>query len=135
MLNEERIILMTQMASYEENEGKKNVAIGNYFRGDYIGMQVIRSIISATVAFGVLFALFVFYDFEVFMQDIYKMDLFDFAKQILIWYLAMVIGYGVISYVVYSLRYSKAKKSLKNYYNNLKKLNSLYGSDGKSERF
>ena len=37
MLNEDRIILMTRMASYEENEGKKNVSIGSYFRGDYIG--------------------------------------------------------------------------------------------------
>ena len=27
MLNEEKIILMTQMASYEENEGKKNMAM------------------------------------------------------------------------------------------------------------
>ena len=32
MLNEEKVILMTQMASYEENEGKKNMAIGRYFR-------------------------------------------------------------------------------------------------------
>ena len=36
MLNEEKVILMTQMASYEENEGKKNMAIGRYFRSDYI---------------------------------------------------------------------------------------------------
>ena len=28
MLNEERIILMTHMASYEEGEGRKNVKIG-----------------------------------------------------------------------------------------------------------
>ena len=40
MLNEEKIILMTQMASYEENEGKKNMAIGRYFRSDYIAIQL-----------------------------------------------------------------------------------------------
>ena len=34
MLNEERVILMTKLASYEANEGKKNVAIGNYFRSE-----------------------------------------------------------------------------------------------------
>ena len=64
MLNEERIILMTQMASYEANEGKKNVAIGSYFRSDYIGWQVLKSIISATIAFIVVFAMYIFYDFE-----------------------------------------------------------------------
>ena len=42
MLNEERVILMTKMASHEENEGKKNVAIGNYYRSDYIAIQVLK---------------------------------------------------------------------------------------------
>ena len=60
MLNEERIILMTQMASYEANEGKKNVAIGSYFRSDYIGWQVLKSIISATIAYCLLVMLYYF---------------------------------------------------------------------------
>lgn len=128
MLNEDRIILMTKMESYEENEGRKNVAIGNYFRGDYISMQVLKSVISATIAFAVIFALYIFYDFEVFMQDIYKMDVIAFARNVLILYGIGMVIYGVISYLVYSYRYSRAKKSLKSYYNNLKKLNSLYSS-------
>ena len=37
MLNEERVVLMTKMASYEANEGKKSLAIGSYFRSDYKG--------------------------------------------------------------------------------------------------
>ena len=126
MLNEERIILMTKMASYEENEGKKNVNIGNYFRSDYIGLQVLKSVFCATLAYIIIFALFVFYDFEVFMQDIYKMDLITFARNVLIYYGVTVLIYGGISYAVYSYRYTKAKKSLKCYYHNLKKLNSLY---------
>lgn len=126
MLNEERVILMTQMASYEENEGKKNVSIGNYFRSDYIAIQVIKSVISATIAFAIVFALFIFYDFEVFMQEIYKMDLITFAKNVLVYYAFTVVTYGIISYGVYSYRYTKAKKSLKRYRNNLKKLSTLY---------
>lgn len=126
MLNEERVILMTKMASYEENEGKKNVNIGNYFRDDYISIQVLKSILCATIAYVIIFALFVFYDFETFMQDIYKLDLIDFGKNVLFYYVVTVVSYGVISYGIYSYRYTKAKKSLKLYYQNLKKLNSLY---------
>lgn len=126
MLNEERVILMTQMASYEENEGKKNVNIGNYFRSDYIAIQVLKSVLSATVAFAIVFALYIFYDFETFMQDIYKMDLITFAQKVLIYYAVTVVSYGLISYAIYSYRYTKAKKSLKRYRNNLKKLNALY---------
>lgn len=131
MLNEERIKLMTKMASYEANEGKRNVAIGSYFRGDYIGLQVIKSIISATIGFLIVFALFVFYDFEVFMSDIYKMDLLQFGKTVIIAYLIFVVAYALISYMIYTYRYTKARKSLKMYYNNLKKLAYLYEKEGR----
>ena len=126
MLNEKRIILMTKMASYETNEGKRNVAIGNYFRSDYIGWQVLKSIISATIAFIVVFGMYIFYDFELFMTDIYKMDLLEFAKYVLALYLWTIGVYAVVSYVVYTIRYTKAIKSLKVYYINLRKLSDMY---------
>ena len=128
MLNEERIKLMTKMAAYEADEGKKNVAIGNYFRGDYIGLQVIKSIISATIAFVIVFGLFVFYDFEVFMSDIYKMDLLGFGRTVITAYLIFVAVYALISYMIYTYRYAKARKSLKMYYN---KLAYLYDKEGR----
>lgn len=126
MLNEERIILMTRLASYEQGEGKKSEAIGRYFRSDYIGVQVVKSVISASIAFVILFGLYILYDLENLMTEIYKMDLFLFAKNVLILYAGIVIGFAVITYLVYAYRYSRAKKSLKNYYNNLRKLASLY---------
>ena len=125
MLNEERVILMTKMASYEENEGKKNLEIGNYFRGDYIAVQVLKSLLGVTIAFAIGFALYLLYDFEGFMQNFYKMDLISFAKNTLLYYILVVVVYGFISYEVYSYRYTKAKKLL-SYYNNLKKLNTMY---------
>ena len=129
MLNEERVILMTKMEVYEENEGKKNAQIGNYFRSDYISLYILRSVISGTIAFGILFALYLFYDFEVFMENIYEIDLLDFVRRVLIVYGGTIIVYGLISYRIYSYRYFKAKKSLKKYYANLKKLNSLYNNE------
>ena len=128
MLNEERVILMTKLASYEANEGKKNVAIGNYFRSDYIGWQVLKSIISATIAFVVVFAMYIYYDFEVFMMDIYKMDLLEFGRSILLAYVVTVGIYALISYVVYAYRYSRARKSLRLYYMNLRKLSAMYSN-------
>ena len=126
MINEQRVILMTRLASYEKGEGKKNVKIGNYFRSDYIAIQILKAVISATLAFVIVFALYVLYDFEIFMQDLYKIDLFAFARDIVIYYAAFVLGYGILTYIVCTWRYAKAKKSLRIYYHNLKKLGSLY---------
>ena len=129
MLNEERVVLMTKMASYEANEGKKSLAIGSYFRSDHIGWQVLKSIISATIAFVVVFAMYIFYDFEVFMMEIYKMDLLEFARNVLFFYLGTVGAYAFISYVVYSVKYSRARKSLRIYHSNLQHLASLYKNE------
>ena len=126
MLNEERIILMTQLAAYEANEGKKNMKIDHYFRSDYIAVQVLKSVVSGSIAFALVFALYVFYDFENFMQDLYKMDLIAFARDVLIRYGISVVAYSVITYIVCTYRYSRVKRSLRCYYHNLKKLNSLY---------
>ena len=126
MINEDRVILMTKLASYEENEGKRNMKIVNYFRSDYIALQVLKALFSATVAFMLAFALYVFYDLEMFMQDIYKMDLIGFAKTVLTYYGIFVIIYGVVSYFVCAYRYSKARRSLRLYQQNLKKLRSMY---------
>lgn len=130
MLNEERVILMTRLASYEANEGKDNVATGSYFRSDYIRMQTIKSILSATITFFIALAMIVLMDFETFMGDIYQTDLFEYGKKVLFWYLGFVGVYGVISYIVYSVRYRRARKSLKIYFNNLKKLSAMYENRG-----
>lgn len=126
MINEEKVILMTRMASYESGRGKKDITVLNYFRGDYIGFQVLKSVISATIAFFLVFAVYLFYNFETLMQDIYVMDLLEYGKSIIILYLCAVGAYGVISYVVYAAKYSRAKKNLKTYYGNLKKLSGMY---------
>ena len=126
MLSEERIILMTRMASYERGEGRENVKIGNYFRADYIALQILKAIICAIISFGILFGLYLLCNFEELLENLYKMDLLAFGREILTYLVAMVGGYAVLTYIIATWRYAKAKKSLKCYYHNLKKLNSLY---------
>lgn len=126
MLNEERIILMTKMASYEKGEGKENVKIGNYFRSDYVSVQVLKAIVCGILVFAIVFGLYVLYHLEEFMQELYKMDLIAFAQNVMFYFTGFVVAYGVLMYIASSWRYAKAKKSLKCYYHNLKKLNSLY---------
>ena len=114
------------MASYECGEGKRNVKIGSYFRSDYIAVQVLKSVISITIAFAVIFGLYILYNLEVFMQNLYEIDLIAFAKNVLIYYVVTVVSYGLVTYVISTYRYARAKENLRLYYHNLKKLNSLY---------
>ena len=125
MLSEEKIIRMTKLAAFEKREGKKNLNIVNYYRNDYIGFQVLKSIIAVTISFVAVFALYLFYNFEALMHDVYKLDLMEFGKSVVIIYLCVAEAYGVITYVVYASRYSKAKKKLKHYYAGLRALENM----------
>ena len=126
MLNEERIILMTKLASYEKNEGKKSMAIGKYFRGDYIALNLLKAWISSTIAFFIGMGLYLLYNMEELMEELYNIDFAYFAKNIISTYVIFVIVYCCLTYIIYAYRYMKAKKSIRRYYNNLKKLNAMY---------
>lgn len=132
MLSQERIKLMTRMAAYEENEGKKYMSIGSYFRSDYMGLQVVKSVISSTLAYLIILGLYIYYHFETFMQDIYKMDLMQVGKSLLLYYVIFVAANGLITYIVYSFRYSRAKRSLRRYYRHLKQLAAIYDIEKKN---
>lgn len=133
MISEQRVKLMTRLAAYEKKEGKKNEEIGSYFKDDYIGLQMLKSVICATVAFALLVGLYVLYDSELFVSDIYKIDLMDYAKKLIFYYLGFTGIYSAASYVIYSIRYRKAKKRLKVYFNNLKRLQILCQREGKDK--
>lgn len=130
MLSEERIRLMARMAAYEAGEGKENMDIGNYFRSDYISLQMIKAMISATVAFIVVLAVAVFYSFEDMMKDIYQMDFMEAGRKILLAYVIFVGVYAIIAFFYFSYRYSRARKNLKLYYTHLQELLALYESYG-----
>ncbi len=126
MLNEERVILMTRMAAFEQHEGKKNNAINSYFRSDYVGYEVLKSIISATIVYLILVAAYVMYHFSDVLQDIYNTDIMGTARKYLVYYIALVGVYSLISGVYYSIRYRKMRGSMRAYYACLKKLGRMY---------
>lgn len=126
MIREERVILMTKLQSYEDRNGKRDIGIAGYFRGDYIGSQMLRSVICITIAAAVFYAGYIFYDLENFMNDLYQRDWVAYAGTLFTRYLVLVIGYALITYFVYAYRYTKAKKGLKKYYGGLKALNAMY---------
>ncbi|MBR6256204.1 MAG: hypothetical protein IKR23_02395 [Lachnospiraceae bacterium] len=126
MLNESRIKLMTRLASFEAGEGKRSMAIGSYFRGDYIAKEIVKSIIYGTVAFCIVLGIYLAYDFEMFMENIYEIDLWAFGKAILIRYLITVGVYSAVTYIVYVVRYRRARRNLRIYNNNLRRLASMY---------
>lgn len=125
MVNEEKVILMTRLASYEQGEGKKYVNITRYFRTDYITAQMLKSVIAGIVAFVTIIGVYLFYNFEVIMENVYNMDFVAFGKRIGSIFVVCMGVYLIGSYIIAVYRYSHARKSLKVYYANLKRLEKM----------
>ena len=126
MLNEDRIELMTKMAAYESRQGKKDLTVNEFFRGDYISFQVFKSALYATIGFGLVIVMYILYDLEGFLTDFYKMDIAEFVKDIAMKYAVVLVIYLLISYFVYAYRFSRAKKHMKKYLAQLNELEAMY---------
>nr|WP_297705230.1 hypothetical protein [uncultured Butyrivibrio sp.] len=127
MLDEEKVILMTRMTAFIDREGKKNDAINSYFRSDYVGFNIIKSVISATIVYCIFLATYVLCNFEEVLSNVYNTEnLLSVGRRCLIYYLLLVGVYSLVTYVIYSIRYTKMRKSMKTYYGNLKKLARMY---------
>ena len=126
MIDEERLKLMTRMASFEDNEGRKAIPVTEFFRSDYVGFHMLLTVAYVTVAFMLITGMNMFCGMESFLSNFYKTDFLSMGKGILNSYLVFVGFYVVISFIVYSYRYTKAKKSVRVYQKALKRLGLMY---------
>lgn len=115
MINQEKVLRMTKMASYEAKTGRKDKAAAAYFRGDYIGMQMVISLVVVTAVFLAGLGAYVIFNFTEVMENIYSMDMAGTARHILLLYAAAAGAYLAVTYAVYAVRYAKAKKRLNLY--------------------
>lgn len=126
MLNKDRVMLMTRMASYEAGEGKKHMNVVRFFKGDYIAVGILKAVICATLSFAMILGLYIYYSFDVFMENMYDMDILAFVRDILIKYAWFTGIYVLITYIVCTIRYNISRRKLKRYFKNLKVLKQMY---------
>jgi hypothetical protein len=92
-------------------------------------LNVVRSIVSATVSYGLVLGLYIYYNIDQLLQDIYTMDLIETGRRLITAYVIFAGAFGIIAYVVYSFRYDKAKKQLKDYNYALRELLNIQEVD------
>lgn len=131
MLNEERICVMTQMASYEEKQGKEDIPVKQYYRKDYVSFQMMKTFLSSTISFGILFLFWLMYNMEDITQKMTDMDPIKLGISVLICYAVFIIIYQIIAVIVYNRRYSKATAGVKKYHADIRKVIKLQEKEEK----
>lgn len=126
LLNENKVKMMTKMAIYEKNEGRKMIKTAKYFKSDYIAFGVLRTLITTTIAFIIMLVMGVLYNIDKIITDINNLDYSAIVTGIIICYIVMLILFSVIALIVYGRQYDNSRKGLKRYFSRLNKLERFY---------
>jgi hypothetical protein len=126
MLNNNKIRLMTQLALYENKEGKEDIQMSKYYKSDYMKYQVFKSIVSATVAYLLILLIAFIYKSEAILEEATTIDYKLIGSYLLGSYIFLVIIYVLISSCLYSYKYEKSRKKLGKYNKLLKELSNIY---------
>lgn len=125
MINQEKVKLMTKLASFEKNEGKEDLKAMEYFKSDYVSYNTFLMLLGVTVALIIFFAADIGTKFFENMQTFIE---YDFVGQgidyLTIWLVFMVI-YGIITTIIYRRRYRVSKKNTDLYKKMLKDLRKM----------
>ena len=122
MLNENKVKMMTKMAIYEKNEGRKMIKTAKYFKSDYIAFGVLRTLITTTIAFIIMLVMGVLYNIDKIITDINNLDYSAIVTGIIICYIVMLILFSVIALIVYGRQYDNSRR----YFSRLNKLERFY---------
>ena len=122
---------MNRLAMYEQGEGKKYLPVSKYYRTDYIGLALIKNFFLVTIGYGLMLVGLAAYFGEYLMENIHKMNLVRMGIYIVVGYAGVLLLYSLVTYIQYSVKYHRAKKSVKRYYEELTRLEKIYGREEK----
>lgn len=126
MLNNQKIKKMHKLAVYESGNGKKHLAISNYYRSDYIGMALIKNFFLTTIGYGLLLLVYAGYKSDYLMENIHKMNVALTVIAVIGGYVIMLVCYSILTYIYCSVRYHRAQKGIQGYYKALGQLKKVY---------
>lgn len=126
MINEQRTRMMTKLALYESKRGKKELQITRYAPGDYVTAHMLWSFVCGTIAFVIVLVLWVLYNIESLLIELFSMDIMHLAINILLVYIIFIGLYLGMCYVYISYRYGRYKKRVNKFLLGLKELYRQY---------
>lgn len=131
MLNEERVRLMTKLASYEEKEGKEDFKISAYYRKDYAGIRAWQTFLWVTAGYVLLLAIAGITCLDFLMKHLTVSFAIICGGGVVIVYIVIVIIYAMIAHDFYQKKHNDARKRVKKYNRDLLRLIKMYEKEKK----
>lgn len=132
MLNEEKIRMMTDLAAFEKQNGRRMKGVTGYFKRDYVSRHLIRGFLSYTICFGVLFVFWLLFSMDMFLSTADLDGIISVARRTAIFYAAGLAAYSALIGTVYGRRYDTETRKQRIYTAKLKHLDKRYDYHSRS---
>lgn len=126
MVNEERLQHMIRLSQFDENDGKSCKPMTQYARKDYVALQILISFVTGTLSYALLFGLWALQSVDELFAWINTMEIQTLVMIFVLTYLAFLVFYLGVTYIVFHVKYTEGRKKVKKYYASLKKVNQMY---------
>ena len=128
MINEDRVKELYHLAVYESTSEKTHKQVNEYYMGDYVWKEVLKSFFSGTFAFVGM------NNMDVLLDRLNTIDIFETATIVVAIYIAFMAVYIFATVLVYVSRFGKGRKNMRGYVEHLKNINRMYNREEKLKR-
>ena len=128
MINNEKVRLMTKLAIYEE-KNSEDIKLSKYYKSDYIRHNVLKTIISVSFAYVCVLLLILFYNLEEVLAKAFELNYTMLGIEIFVSYFVLIVIFTLISFMIYSEKINRSRKSLMKYHRGLKQLIRIYDEE------
>lgn len=131
MINEERVKQLYKVALYEQKEEKLHKQTSKYYKSDYVGKELLKSIFTGTTAYLLVLVFCLINKWETFLNKVNQLDMERVLIPLLFLYVTYMAVYLGITYAIYKTRYADSNKHLEEYEKELHTLNNMYEREEK----
>ena len=128
MINNDKVSLMTKLAIYE-NKNTEDIKLSKYYKGDYVRHNVLKTIISVTIAYACILLFILFYNLEEVLAKAFELNYTMLGIEIFVSYFVLIVIFTLMSFMIYSEKINRSRKSLMKYHRGLKQLSRMYDDE------
>lgn len=126
MLDKQKVKLMTELAFYEQNQGKEDFKINEYYRKDYVSFHTLCAILWVTIGYACVVGIVLFAAADLILASVSKTMIIVMGIVVVAGYFVIVILYAIIASRVYNKKHRAARQRMKKYNHNLTRLLKMY---------
>ena len=137
MVNETKVKWMTKAAMVKKKEERGMIITSRFYGDDYVSFQVIKAVLGVSFGFVLVVVLWFMENSEALLTACSVEELFLILKSMWILYLMLVLATILISVLVYTSRFWRARDHAREYTSSLKKIQKIYQKEeknGKADR-